>query len=48
MKQIINNNFISVVTQVAVGGLTYGLCLLILKDEFVYEMLNRLKQKVIR
>lgn len=46
--QVINNNFISVVTQVAVGGLTYGLCLLILKDEFVYEMLNRLKQKVIR
>ena len=48
VRQFINNNFISVVTQVAVGGLTYGLCLLILKDEFVYEMLNRLKQKVIR
>lgn len=48
VRQVINNNFISVVTQVAVGGLTYGLCLLILKDEFVYEMLNRLKQKVIR
>lgn len=48
VRQVINNNFISVVTQVAVGGLIYGLCLLILKDEFVYEMLNRLKQKVIR
>ena len=48
VRQVINNNFISVLAQVAIGGLTYALCLLILKDEFVYEMLNRLKGKVIR
>lgn len=46
--QVINNNLISVAVQVIIGGLTYALCLLILKDEFVYEMLNRLKEKVTR
>lgn len=46
--QVINNNLISVAVQIIVGGLIYALCLLMLKDEFIYEMLNRLKQKVIR
>lgn len=48
VRQVINNNLISVAVQVIIGGLTYALCLLILKDEFVYEMLNRLKGKVTR
>lgn len=48
VRQVINNNLISVAVQVIIGGLTYALCLLILKDEFVYEMLNRLKEKVTR
>ena len=39
------NNLISVILQVLCGILTYGIVLIILKDEFVYEILDKLKEK---
>lgn len=42
----INNNLVSVVTQVAIGGLTYGISLLFLRDTFVLEVLNKVKIKI--
>lgn len=41
----IKNNLISVIVQVIGGGLTYGMLLLILKDKFVFEMINQIKNK---
>lgn len=42
----INNNLISTIVQVTIGGLTYGICLLILKDSFIFEVLDRMKNKI--
>lgn len=44
--RFINNNFVSIIVQVSVGGLTYGFCLLILKDSFIFEVLNKIKNKL--
>lgn len=44
--KIVNDNFISVVAQITIGGLIYGVCLLILKDEFIKEILNKIKMKI--
>lgn len=40
----INSNFASLITQVLVGGLVYGIVLLALKDNMVMEVLNRIKK----
>lgn len=40
------NNLMSLILQVACGGLTYGILLIILKDEFIYEILGKLKEKI--
>lgn len=42
----INNNLVSTIVQVIIGGLTYGICLLIMRDKFVFEMLNRVKNRI--
>lgn len=44
----INSNLVSTIVQVIIGGLTYGICLLILKDTFIFEMLDRIKNKIRR
>lgn len=44
--KFISDNLISTIVQVIIGGLTYGICLLILKDTFILEMLNRIKNKI--
>lgn len=44
--RFINNNLISTIVQVTIGGLTYGICLLILKDNFIFEVLDRIKNKI--
>ena len=44
--KFINNDLISTGVQVAVGGITYGICLLIMKDKFIFDMLNKLINKV--
>lgn len=42
----INNNLYSIIIQVSVGVVVYIVCLLILKNEFIYSILNKLKQKL--
>lgn len=42
----INDNLMSIVAQVIIGGLIYGMCLLILKDEFIKEILNKIETKI--
>ena len=44
--KFINSNLISVVLQVSVGAVTYGLMLVIFKDKFVIEVLNKVKDKL--
>lgn len=44
--RFIDNNLISTVVQVTAGGITYGICLLIMKDKFIFEVLNKLKNKL--
>lgn len=44
--KFINNNLISTIVQVIIGVITYGICLLILKDNFIIEMLDRIKNKI--
>ena len=39
----INSNFVSLIIQVIAGGCVYGVVLLILKDNMVIELLNRVK-----
>ncbi len=42
---IINNNIYAIIVQVFVGVVIYGSILLILKDEFIYSILNKIKRK---
>lgn len=42
----ISNNLYCIITQVCVGVLVYISCLLIFKNEFVYSILNKIKQKL--
>ena len=42
----IDNNFISTIAQVIVGVITYGICLLIMKDKFIFEVLRKVKNKI--
>ena len=44
--KFIDNNLMATVIQVVVGGITYGICLLILKDKFIFEILNKVKNKI--
>lgn len=48
IRTIISDNLLSILLQVILGGMTYGICLLILKDKFVYEMIKKIKGKVLR
>ena len=41
----ISSDLILIIVQVIVGILTYGICLLILKDDFVFEILDKIKNK---
>ncbi len=44
--KFIKNNLISIIIQVVIGGITYGSCLLILKDNFIFEIFGRIKNKI--
>lgn len=46
IRKFISNNLLSIVIQFTVGGLTYGIVLLLLKDSFIYEILNKLTSKI--
>lgn len=41
----VNKGMITIILQIAIGGLLYGICLLILKDEFVYSIIGKIKEK---
>lgn len=45
-RRILTNNLISICTQVILGCFTYFACLLFMKDDFIYEILNKVKGKV--
>ena len=42
----IQNNTVSAIVQILLGVATYGICLLILKDKFVFEFMNRARNKI--
>lgn len=44
--KIIKDDLLSIIVQCIVGGLTYGIVLILLKDSFVCEILNKLKSKI--
>ena len=44
--RLINDNKISTIVQVLVGASTYAIVLLILKDKFIFEFLDRAKNKI--
>lgn len=44
LGKIVNNNLVATITQVIVGGITYICCLLILKDQFIFEILEKIKK----
>lgn len=46
IRKIIKDNLLSIIVQCIVGGLTYGIVLILLKDSFVCEILNKLKSKI--
>lgn len=46
VRRFINDNFISVIIQVITGGSVYIICLLMLKDKFVYEIIHRIESKI--
>lgn len=48
IRKIILDNLLSILIQVILGGISYGACLLILKDKFVYEMIDKIKVKFLR
>lgn len=45
LGHMINSNFISVVVQVIVGAITYGVILLLLKDKFIKEFINKILKR---
>ena len=48
IDQIIDNSVITIALQVVVGVMVYGICLLLLKDEFTYSLINKVKVKFIK
>lgn len=45
IRHFITRNIISVLVQVVVGASVYGISLLVLKDKFIYEVINRVLRK---
>ena len=43
--RIIKFKILAICLQVLISGLCYAICLIILKDKFVFEILNNLKNK---
>ena len=45
LRHMINSNFISLVVQVIVGAMTYGVILLLMRDKFVKEFINKILKR---
>lgn len=48
LDNIIINNLYSTIIQILVGSITYLLCLLLMKDNFVLEELKKIKNKILK
>ncbi len=48
LDNIITNNFYSTAIQILVGSISYVICLLIMKDNFVLEELKKIKNKILK
>lgn len=48
LDNIIINNFYSTIIQILVGSITYLLCLLLMKDNFVLEELKKIKNRILK
>ena len=46
VKIFIKGNLVSTIIQVFVGVIIYGIVLLILKDKFIFEIINKIKAKI--
>ena len=46
LRKFINNNLISTIVQVISGGIIYMVCLLILKDKIIFEIIEKLRKKI--
>ena len=46
--KVIKNGLATIVAQVVIGVIAYGVCLLLLKDEFTYSLINKIKVKFIK
>ena len=46
IKNINAGKFTTLAIQVITGGITYGICMLVLKDEFVREILKKINTKI--
>lgn len=44
--KLIKNNIYSIIVQVIIGSLVYAIGLLVLKDDFTYSILNKIKEKI--
>ena len=42
---LIKNNLISIIMQIITGIFTYGICLITLRDEFVFDLLKKILNK---
>ena len=45
IREKVTNNLVSIVAQLIIGIITYGISLIILKDAFVYDVIKRMKSK---
>lgn len=45
IREKVTNNLVSIVAQLIIGIITYGISLIILKDAFVYDVIKRMKKK---
>lgn len=46
VRNFINDNLVSITVQIIIATITYGVCLLFLKDNFIFDVLNRVKNKI--
>ena len=48
ISKLVNNNEISLLMQVLIGGITYVVCLIILRESFIFEFLEKLKNRLVK
>ena len=44
----VNDALFSLILQLSIGGLIYGICLIVLKDEFVFDIYNKFKNRIVK